>query len=256
MAPSQAIADLWSDLRIALALLTRLPTGTLEAVDAAAQGRATRLYPLVGALIGGFGGLIYWLAQSIGLPALPAALLALGATILLTGGFHEDGLADTADGFGGGPTRARKLEIMRDSRIGSYGVLALILSLGLRVGALEAIGDAGLVTTALIAAHGVSRACLPLAMMCLPPARSDGLAARIARPGPAQVGPALAIAVILAVALLPLISALWILLIAGLTVVVVLWLTARQIGGVSGDSLGALQQTSEVTVLLTLAALS
>src|SRR5690606_40192087 len=111
----------------------------------------------------------------LGLPSGPAAALALAAAMLMTGCLHEDGLSDVADGIGGGSTRERKLEIMRDSRIGSYGTAALVISLLLRWSALAALAGPAQVFAAFIAAHCASRA-LPGALMhVLPPARADGL---------------------------------------------------------------------------------
>ncbi|MBC9180481.1 adenosylcobinamide-GDP ribazoletransferase, partial [Pseudoroseomonas ludipueritiae] len=132
--------SLLADFSAALGLLTRLPTGWLPQHNSAAGfARSIWAYPLVGLGIGAAGGAVMAAGLWLGLPPLVAALWSLAATLLLTGGFHEDGLADTADGFGGGRDRARKLEIMRDSRIGSYGVLALVLALGLRAAALAAL---------------------------------------------------------------------------------------------------------------------
>src|ERR1700759_1370209 len=110
------------------------------------------------------GGIAYAIASALALPALAAALIAIAATALVTGALHEDGLADTADGFGGGATREMKLEIMRDSRIGTFGVLALIFSVGLRAIAIADTGTRWHVFAALIAAHTLSRGVLPAAM--------------------------------------------------------------------------------------------
>ena len=115
------------------------------------------------------------------LPPLPAAALAVAATVAVTGALHEDGLADVADGFGGGATRERKLEIMRDSRIGTYGVCALILSFILRISALTNLGDPALVTAVLVAAHAAARAPIPAFMRLVPAARTDGLSADAGR---------------------------------------------------------------------------
>ena len=118
------------EARLAFMLLTRLPMGQMaEAPPLAASVWA---YSVVGAMVGALAGLVFSFAAWAGLPPVTAGLLAIGAGVLLTGAMHEDGLADLADGFGGGHTRERKLEIMRDSRIGSYGVVALVLALGLR----------------------------------------------------------------------------------------------------------------------------
>ncbi len=115
--------------------------------------RALWAAPVVGAVVGGLvGAAVYGFAHSLHIPPLPAAALAVAATAAVTGALHEDGLADVADGFGGGATRERKLDIMRDSRIGTYGVCALMLSFMLRVGALASLGDPASVAAALICA--------------------------------------------------------------------------------------------------------
>src|SRR5262249_42945793 len=132
------IRDLASDLRIAFLFSTRLPLAHEAAIDGNAVARATWAGPLAGACIGLVGALVYWLAFWAGLPPLPAAALSLAATVTLTGALHEDGLADAADGLGGGATAEQKLAIMRDSRIGSYGACALVLSLLLRASAVAA----------------------------------------------------------------------------------------------------------------------
>src|SRR5271167_906470 len=146
------------ELKVSALFLTRLPFAPATPVDGAATARAAWAFPVAGILIGLIGAAIYALAHKLGLPAWPSAALSVAATLAATGCLHEDGLADTADGFGGGKTRERKLEIMRDSRIGTYGVCALVLSLLLRVSALASLADPGAVAWALIGAHGAGRA--------------------------------------------------------------------------------------------------
>ena len=170
------------DIRIAVALSTILPVGPQAAVSDGEIARASWALPVAGLLVGLAGAAIYSLARMTGLTAGPAALLAVAATILMTGAIHEDGLADTADGFGGGRTPDRKLDIMRDSRIGTYGACALILSVALRWSALAAIGKAGSVAAALSVSHAAARAALPMFMWLVPPARSDGLSAGAGQP--------------------------------------------------------------------------
>ncbi|MCA8926730.1 MAG: adenosylcobinamide-GDP ribazoletransferase [Alphaproteobacteria bacterium] len=161
------------ELRLAFMLLSRLPMGRVAAAPPLAQ--SFWAYPLVGAVIGGAAGLVLWGALAVGLPPLAAATVALGVSLLLTGAMHEDGLADTADGFGGGDSVARTLEIMRDSRLGSYGVLALITVCGLRIGLWAELG-AGIDSVMILALIGaLSRAILPPMMLCVPMARTDGL---------------------------------------------------------------------------------
>ena len=145
------------DFWLAFRFLTRLPGPSAGPAGSGALGPALRLAPLVGLVVGVCGALVAWLALGgLGLPPWPAALLTVGATVWITGALHEDGLADLADGCGGAFERSRKLAIMRDSRIGAYGVLALILSIGLRGAALAALAaPAGPDSAAavLIAAH-------------------------------------------------------------------------------------------------------
>jgi cobalamin synthase len=128
------------------------------------------LFPAVGLLVGGIGALVYWLA--LRLAAAVAVLLSMAATICATGAFHEDGLSDTADGLGGGWDKARILAIMKDSRVGSYGVVALVLALLGKFALLSGI-DAALVPAALLAGHAVSRLCATLIMATLDYARDD-----------------------------------------------------------------------------------
>ncbi|MEO3427690.1 adenosylcobinamide-GDP ribazoletransferase [Pelagibius sp. CAU 1746] len=249
-----------ADLLEAARLLTRLPLPrpslpqTPQGAPEARASHASRCYPLVGAGIGLIAALGFAVADWLALPPFAAALAALALSILITGALHEDGLADVADGFGGGGDRARKLAIMRDSRIGSYGVLALVLVLTARGGSLAVIaaspaGPCG-AAAALIAAHSLSRAGLAPVMWALPQARSDGLAAATGRPGGADALAALAIGVTAAALLLDPARA----LVAVLAVAVLqggLALQARrQIGGVTGDVLGAAQQLGEAAVLL------
>ena len=166
-----------SDLRTALVFLTRVPLRAARPEgDSPPLGRAVRAFPIVGAMIGLFAGIVYAIGAGIGLPDIVAAVLAVGAVALVTGALHEDGLADMADGLGGGKTRERKLAIMRDSRIGAYGVITLVVVLAAKVGAIADLGGTGLVIAAMVAAAGVSRAAMPAVMLWLEPARADGLA--------------------------------------------------------------------------------
>ena len=243
-----------SDLRAALLFLTRVPMRAARAEsDGAPLGRAVRAFPIVGALIGLVAGIAYAIAAGIGLPDIVAAVLAIAAAALVTGALHEDGLADMADGFGGGSTRERKLSIMRDSRIGAYGVIALVVVLAAKVGAIADLADTGPVIAAMVAAAAVSRAAMPAVMLWLEPARAEGLAADAGRPPSTHVWTGIALAAVLAVGLLTW-SGLVAFLIAGVGTAGVAWLAERQIGGHTGDVLGGVQQISEVLFLLTLAA--
>lgn len=240
-----------ADLAAAARLLTRLPlapAGTPQ--DDSSHGHPARCYPLVGAAIGLAAGLAYAVAAWLALPPFAAAVVGLAVAMLATGALHEDGLADVADGLGGGSSRERKLAIMRDSRIGSYGVLALVLVVAARGGGMAAIGEPGAVLAALVAAHALSRGGLALMMWRLPTARSDGLAVATGRPGGADAVAAAVLGMLPALLLLPLEVAVTAIL-ATAALQGVLALTAgRQIGGITGDVLGAAQQLGEAAVLL------
>ncbi len=233
------------DLRLAIGFLTRLPVKTPALLPEGAMGRAMWAFPLVGAYIGALSAAVYLLTHRI-LPEWPSALLALAAGIILTGALHEDGLADCADGFGGGRDKERKLEIMRDSRIGTYGTLALILSIMLRAAAVAKFYHPA---TALFVAHCLGRTALPVMMRSLPPASPTGVAAAVGTPGWRSVMIAVAIGLGFTVWFYginspsPLIAAL-------LAIVAMGCLAKRQIGGYSGDVLGATEQVVELSVLL------
>src|ERR1700704_6383440 len=124
------------------------------------------MFPVVGALIGAVVGLICLALRAIGVPDLAAAALALGASAILTGALHEDGLADVADGYGGGRDRDAKLEIMRDSRLGTYGALILMVSFVTKLSALAVLPD-NYVVQSMIAAHALARGVLPVMSMGL-----------------------------------------------------------------------------------------
>ena len=211
-------------------------------------------FPLVGAGIGAVAGFVFLTAQLIGLGDWLPALLAMLAGLLLTGAIHEDGLADAADGLLGGHDRDSKLAIMRDSRHGTYGVLAIVLSVGLRAGALAQIGEALHAGLALIAAHAASRAMLPAAMSILTSARDDGLAASAGRPRPAAAIAAAVIAVGIGLAALGPLRGAVALGCSAVAVFAVAALARLQIGGYTGDVLGALQQIAETVMLLAAAA--
>ena len=250
-------AMIFDQFLLATSVLTRLPVAPADAGTESGEGaiaEASWAFPAVGAGIGMIAALVLFVASSFNIGEGSAALLALVAAGLVTGALHEDGLADTADGFGGGRTRDDKLAIMRDSRSGTYGVLVLIFSIGLRAGALIAIGspiDGGL---ALIAAHTASRAGLPVVMRWLTPARADGLGAMAGMPGPVTTLVALAIGILVALGMLGPIRGAVALVLTGATVVAAALLARRQIGGYTGDVLGALQQIGEITMLLVAAA--
>jgi adenosylcobinamide-GDP ribazoletransferase len=226
------------DLVAAFTLLTRLPVSRFGR-GAPDMASAVWAFPIVGLVIGAVGGLAYWLMHHFGLPPLLGASWALAAMMLATGAFHEDGLADTADGFGGGPTLERKLEIMRDSRIGSYGALALMLSLLMRVAAIAALNRPGVVLAALIVASMLARAGIVLILILLQPARQDGMAAAMGDIPRANANIGLILAVVLPFLLLPFFTALTVLFFSLGACLAFANFAKGQVGGYSGDVLGA-----------------
>jgi adenosylcobinamide-GDP ribazoletransferase len=253
-----AFRDAWRDeFFAALTFLTRLPLGRAPAeAPLLSLADTSWAFPVVGVAIGAIGGIAYVIASALALPALAAALIAVAATALVTGALHEDGLADTVDGFGGGASREAKLEIMRDSRIGTFGVLALIVSIGLRAVAIADIGTRWHVFLALIAAHALARGVLPAAMHRLDPARIDGLGAGAGRPDQNQMLIALAIALVIAIVAIGLRAGLSASVAAVLVALAIAALALRQIGGQTGDVLGAIEQGAEAAALLAAAAWS
>lgn len=254
MTTGASIGGLITDLKTGLAFLTRLPLAHSARAEGADVARAAWTFPIVGAVVGGFGALAYWLAHAAGQHPFVSCVLALAATVLVTGCLHEDGLADTVDGFGGGASPERKLEIMRDSGIGAYGASALVLSLMLRAGAVASLADPALVTPALIAAHAGARATLPAFMRLVPRARQDGLAADAGRPPLGSTVLAGVLGLIAVWLSLGLSGALIALLLVAAASGLMAWLTLRQIGGQTGDVLGALEQACEILILLVAAA--
>ncbi len=247
-APS--LGDRLGEFSTAIHFLTRLPLPRHAPAGGQAIGQSVWAFPLAGVVVGLIGALVYALANKLGLPPWPAAALAVAATLGVTGCLHEDGLADTADGFGGGDTTERKLDIMRDSRIGTYGVCALGLSLLLRTGALASLAEPGLVAAALIAAHAAARATMPVVMFLVPPARRDGLSYAAGQPSVERVAVAAVLGVlILGLCLGPLLAIVAIVVLA-ITAALMAGLSERQIGGQTGDVLGAIEQISEIVILL------
>ena len=252
--PGEWPSGLATDLKISILFCTRLPLPHLAPIQKGDVARASWAFPVAGALVGGIGALAYAGASGVGLPPTLAAALALAATLVTTGCLHEDGLADTADGFGGGRSRERKLDIMRDSRLGTYGVCALMMSLVLRWAAVAAIASPMPVALALIAAHASARAALPAFMRFVPPARPDGLSAQAGPPTPRCVTVAALLGVV-ALGILGLAATMIGLVVAASAWLFMAWLSVRQIGGQTGDVLGALEQIIEIAILLTAVAM-
>lgn len=244
-------ARLADELRMAFLTLTRLPVGRI-AGEAPGMAASAWAWPLVGAVVGLIAALVQWAALALGLPPLLAAVLAVLALVLSTGGLHEDGLADLADGFWGGRDPARRLEIMRDSRIGSYGVLALGFALLIRVMALASLPP-HMAGAALVALSAASRATMPVALALLPPARADGLGRAAGGVAPARVAAAVVLGVVPLALCLP--AGDWPALpVMAAAAAVPGMLALRKIGGQTGDVLGATQQVAELAGWLVLAA--
>ena len=241
------------DFKTAVAFLTRLPMRHPQGPMPQNFVRAHRMFPVVGALIGAAIGLFCLVLRATGLPDLASAALALGAGMILTGALHEDGLADVADGFGGGRDTAAKLEIMRDSRLGTYGAVILLVSFAAKLAALAALPDAQVVY-GMIAAHALARGVLPAMSLNLPYARKDGLAANAGQPDATVAMVAIAIAIVVALLVLSWANTFWAVLATAFCVVLMAWLAMRQIGGQTGDVLGAAEQVVETAVLLLLSA--
>jgi adenosylcobinamide-GDP ribazoletransferase len=253
MFPAMSLNQLASDLKAAVLFCTRLPIPHVAAITGADVARAAWAFPVAGAIVGAIAAGVYWLAGVAGLPPWPAAALAVAATLVVTGCLHEDGLADVADAFGG-HTRERRLEIMRDSRVGTYGACALSMSLLLRTAALASIAAPAVVAPVLIAAHTAARAGMPLFMGLVPRARVDGLSVGVGRPLPVSVAAAVLLGVIaLFVALGPAAGFFAIVLLAA-ALALLAWLCIRQFGGQTGDVLGAVEQLGEIAILLVAAA--
>ncbi len=239
-----------ADIAEALALLTRLPVPT----QAPRGAQAAWAWPVAGLVVAVLAGCVAAVLLRLDVPPAIAAGITLAVQIGLTGGLHEDGLADTADGFWGSTVRARRLDIMKDSRIGSYGVIALVLGLGLRWSALGLLFAEGQVFAPLIAAAALSRAPMAVLMAALPNARGAGLSAGLGRPSQETALLAVAVALVLGVA-----AAGWAILAPvfwlSLAVIGLAALTRAKVGGQTGDVLGAAQQISEIVVLTTFASL-
>lgn len=247
--------DWMDDLQICLMFLTRIPVPGGLALSHPSLAQACRFFPVIGVLVGTIGAIVLAVADQLGLPQGASILLAIAVMVLVTGGLHEDGLSDTADGLGGGSNKNRRLQIMKDSRVGAFGVIALVLVICLKWAGLAAlsIGPAAL---ALFAGAVISRGILPLFMRYLPPAKEDGLSADAGQPGFDRM--ALSLGITLIVAFISL--GFW--LTIGVAIVVTLitgamsfWVKVK-IGGQTGDILGAFQQVAEVSVILILAAVA
>lgn len=257
------LTELARDFCLCLTFFSRLPCPFKPASGAHGLGdfsRAIRMLPWAGAATGALGAVSLAAAFLLGLPPILAAPLAVSTLVVVSGALHEDGLADCADGFFGGTSRARKLEIMRDSRIGTFGATALMLSLYMRAASLTAVAGQGLLLACavLVAAAAISRTAALMPLRLLPPARADGTGSAAGTPGGgalcAAICGALFFAAVPAAASASLARALAAIGLAIAAALAVTALASRQIGGQTGDVAGAAQQLSEIAVYLVFAA--
>jgi adenosylcobinamide-GDP ribazoletransferase len=232
--------------------MTRVPMPHPEGAVPPHLARAQRVFPLVGVLVGLVVGLLNWLLADFGITPLAAAVLAIAGGAVLTGALHEDGLGDVADGFGGGHDRDSKLTIMRDSRLGTYGSLAVVAAFLAKAAALQDMApDTALM--GLVAAHALGRAVIPVLAARMPHARHDGLGQGAGRPETADVAIAIVSAAVIVLLCLPFGTALLAFALAVLGAGAIALLARRQIGGVTGDVFGAAEQVVEIAVLLAVA---
>jgi len=247
----------WRDTAIAGGFLTRLPFPVQAgAGKKGALAKATRAFPLVGLIVGAAGAVALLAGAGLGLSPLACAFIGLAMMALITGALHEDGLADVADGFGGGATAAQKIKIMRDSQTGVYGMLAVLFSVGLRAGVLGGVKNPEIAAAALVAAACLSRGLLPAAMNMLEPASKSGLARAAGRPDQEAWVTALVLGGLFALLFLGPVGGLVAIAFGVIGAALVAWLAFSQIGGVTGDVLGAQQQVSEVAILIAAAAIA
>jgi len=240
--------DLLQDVALAVQFLTRVPIRS-QTLDPARLNRAAAWFPAVGLFVGGLAALVYVLVVPYLVRGL-AALLTVFVMIMVTGGLHEDGLADSADAFGGGRTREDALRIMKDSRIGSFGAIALVLSIGGRVLLLSTL-PAATVVPYLVSAQVLMRCTpLPLSALLTPAREREGQGQRLAG-GTSGITVVLGTAMALAVTIFLLrASALEpVLAVAMVTGATGLYYQ-RRLGGITGDCMGATIQLSEIAVYL------
>jgi adenosylcobinamide-GDP ribazoletransferase len=233
-----------------VSFLTRIPvSGVIGERDIAAS---VAWFPVVGALIGCASGAVYWGASQLW-PPVVSAILAVGTSIAITGAFHEDGLGDTADAFGAVSTGRDPQPVLKDPRMGAFGVVALVLDIGLRVACLAALGPpAG--ALALIGAHALARG-VSAAVVVSAPSAATGLGSSYAALAPRWRGMVAAIVgVAIATICLGLAGGVAMIAAVILAMSIAAW-AVRALGAVSGDVLGAIEQVGEVTTLLTVIAM-
>lgn len=243
--PQTPLRRVGEEFLLAWTLLTRIPAPGFRLQTQANLGSAFWAYPAIGAAVGAIGAAIYVISIELGLGMLSTFVMALAAMALATGAFHEDGLGDFMDGIGGGRTRERKLEIMRDSRLGTYGVLALVTFVLLSTTLLFELKNTGWqpafggFAAVFICVGAFQRAALGLPLVLLKPVRSDGLTADTPQPRYRIVALGILIATLISFLLLGPAATAVVFGASMLAALGVTWLAWRQLGGRTGDALGA-----------------
>lgn len=236
---------------VATQFSTRLPLSAVEA-RAGDLRRASAAFPLLGLVL----ALVATVVRAVVDPwwgPTAATIVAVGVVVAVTGALHEDGLADTVDGLWGGDSPARRLEVMRDSRLGAYGVLALVGALGLRVALLAPLGVGGF-ARAVVCGHVLGRTAMLAAVHALPPA--GGWSSEQMSGGPGRAG--LAVAGVTTAVAAAVATELWALLVlaaAGAVAALVVWLLRARLGGFTGDTLGAVAQVVDLAAVAAVSAL-
>ena len=239
----------------AVQFFTRIPVPAWVGHSAQQLEQSARYFPLVGMCVGSYAAVVLWLSAMV-LPLTVAVALSIFASILVTGAFHEDWLSDFVDGMGCGYTREKILAIMKDSHVGAYGVIAIVLALLLKYQALLALSGShslAYVFAALIAAHAISRLMAVSIIMTQQYVRDDDTArAKLVAQGLSKAS--FAIAVLTggaSVALLFVAGIAWASIVSALAIALLLriylgWQMQKKLGGYTGDCLGAVQQITEI----------
>ncbi len=250
MLARQKIQREWQVFLLAVGFLTRIPIPADPDFSDEKLNGASSYFPLVGLLVAAVAALVFIAALAIFNNPLIAVLFSMVASILLTGAFHEDGFADSCDGFGGGWRAEDVLRIMKDSRIGTYGTVALVLVLGLKAAALSAMPSTGVVVSALLFAHVLSRWLATSYLLDLHYVRGEGKSKPLATTMPLShwLWSGLPVLVVLIVIDLPALLPLCLVLLV-FRFVFAAYLR-RRIGGYTGDALGAAQQVAEIIIYL------
>lgn len=240
------------DVYVSVVFLTRLPAPGWTAAARHSLSSAMWAFPVAGALVAIVAGIVFAVFDAVGFPVAVSALMAVAASVIVTGGLHEDGVSDLADGVWGGTSPDGRLAIMSDSRIGAFGALALIVSVAARAAAIAALAEPLLVLGGLIAAGALSRAMMPAVMAFGKPAKPTGLGASAGKPDMPVWAGGLALGAALALVAAP---GGWLaaLVAAAAGAALVGWFARRNLGGYTGDVLGGVQQVAEIFALALIA---